>query len=113
MGSEQNTAHSTTNKPMKNFSSPVSFKLDEESFLPWKQQAMAAIMGHKLKKFQKKGSAPRKYATEQDEVADLATEEYPAWKQQHQLLMTWLLASINQWAMEDSTMDEMLELWFT
>ena len=33
------------------FSNPVAIKLDEENYLPWKQQAEATIEGHDLVKF--------------------------------------------------------------
>lgn len=94
MGTEGNSP--TTMKPLHTFSNPVSFKLDVENFLTWRQQAMSAIKGHKLKDYLKKEKVPKRFASEEDRLADKETEEYEHWEQQDQLLVTWLLASMSE-----------------
>ena len=37
-------------QPQK-FSNPLSFKLKDDNYLPWTQEALAIIKGHKLQEF--------------------------------------------------------------
>ena len=45
----------------KTFTSPVSFKLDEDNFMPWKHQALACIKANKLKDHLNKKKIPTRY----------------------------------------------------
>lgn len=49
------------------FSNPISFKLDEENFCPWKHQALATIKAHKLQKHLDKTKILKKFLTEADD----------------------------------------------
>ena len=46
----------------KMLSNPISFKLDEENYLPWKQQALATIKSHKLHNYLSKDMVTRRYS---------------------------------------------------
>ena len=77
------------------FSNPVSIKLDEENYLPWKQQAEATIEGFDLMKFITGEDIPRKYAFATYQENGVVTAEYRNWKKQDALVKSWLLASMN------------------
>ena len=62
------------------FSNPVSIKLDEENYLPWKQQAEATIEGFDLMKFITGEDIPCKYASTTDQENGVVTAEYRNWK---------------------------------
>lgn len=75
---------------------PVSIKLTDENYLPWKQQAMATIKGYKLQQFLLGAHViPSRFLTPADEVAGKLNEEFLTWEQQDQLLLSWLLASMS------------------
>lgn len=75
----------------------VSIKLAEDNFLPWRQQALATIRGHKLHKFLLGSSVvPPKFSSPADATADNISEAFLAWEQQDQLLLSWLLASMSE-----------------
>ena len=80
----------------QNFSNPVSFKLKDDNYLPWKQEAMATIKGHKLQKFLIKAQMPKKFLSEEDELTGNISSAFLDWEQQDSLLLSWLLASLNE-----------------
>lgn len=86
---------SSSNFTPKTFTSPVSFKLDEENYMPWKHQALACIKSNKLKDHLNKRKVPTKYASKEDQVAENESQEYLNWEQQDQHLVAWLLASMD------------------
>ena len=51
---------------VQTFSNPVLIKLDEDNYLPWKQQAEAKIEGFDLVKFITSEDIPCKYASTTD-----------------------------------------------
>ena len=53
--------------------SPVSFKLDEDNFMPWKHQALPCIKANKLKDHLIKKKIPERYASEVDQSAEIET----------------------------------------
>ena len=62
------------------FSNPVAIKLDEENYLPWKQQAEATIEGYDLMKYIAGESIPRKFASGEDQENGVVSAEYQNWK---------------------------------
>ena len=91
---QQAQASMATFTPMT-FTSPVSFKRDEDNFIPWKHQALACIKANKLKDHLNKKKVPVRFASEEDQVAEVETQEYLNWEQQDQHLVAWLLASMD------------------
>ena len=80
---------------VQTFSNPISIKLDEDNYLPWKQQAEATIEGFDLVKFITGEDIPRKYASTTDQENGIVTAYYRNWKKQDALVKSWLLASMS------------------
>lgn len=75
---------------------PVSIKLADDNYLPWRQQAMATIRGYKLQGFISGAPViPPKFLSAADEASGTLNEAFLQWDQQDQLLMSWLLASMS------------------
>lgn len=74
----------------------VSIKLSDDNYLPWKQQALAIIRGYKLQKFLLGAHAsPTRFSSPANEAQGNLTEEFLAWEQQDQFLLSWILASMS------------------
>ena len=86
---------SSTQFVAQTFSNPVAIKLDEENYLPWKQQAEATIEGHDLVKFITGEDIPQKFSSISDQETGVVSVEYRNWKKQDALLKSWLLASMS------------------
>lgn len=57
-------------------SNPIAIKMDENNFLPWKQQALFTIEGRKLQKhISKNGGKPKMYLNEEDERRGKISDE--------------------------------------
>lgn len=79
------------------FHYPISVKLDEKNYLVWRQQVLAAIYCHELKKFIEESSErPQRYANVEDELAGKVSSEFISWNRQDQLLLSWLLLSMSE-----------------
>lgn len=79
------------------FPNPVAIRLNEEKLLPWKQQAVFSIRGHKLlKHIQESGGKPTLYLNEEDQDNGKVNEEYTNWEQEDQLLASWLQSSTSE-----------------
>ena len=91
----QQQSSSSAQIQVQNFSNPVAMKLDEEHYLPWKQQAKATIEGHDLVKFITGEEIPQKFATAEDQDNGLVSVAYQQWKKQDSLLKSWLLSSMS------------------
>ena len=72
------TSHTST--PMsssmfnpKTFTNPVSFKLNEDNFMPWKHQALACIKANKMKDHLNKKKIPERYASKAYQSAEIET----------------------------------------
>ena len=92
-------AFSTVSSPAytpEKFSNPVSYKLSDDNFLLWQQEALAAIKGHKLQMHLQKDHIPAMYASVGDAEAGKVTTEFANWEQQDNLLLSWLLASLGE-----------------
>jgi len=76
------------------FNTPTSLKLDDDNFLLLRQQVLATIRGLKLLKFLNGQSLPPKYKTPEDAHANTINQNFLNYKQQDQLLVSWLLASM-------------------
>lgn len=74
---------------------PVSVKLAEDNFLPWKQQTLATIRGHNLLNFLTPTAVPSQYLSENDKSQGNINAAYTAWEQKDQLLLSWLLSSMS------------------
>ena len=70
-------------------------KLDEENYLPWKQQAEATIEGYDLMKFITGEEIPRKFTSTEDQENGVVSAAYQQWKKQDSLLKSWLLSSMS------------------
>lgn len=56
---------------------PVSIKLADDNFLPWKQQAMATIKGYKLQRFLLGAHViPSRFLSAADELHGVFNEEF-------------------------------------
>ena len=75
------------------FSNPVAIKLDEENYLPCKQQPEATIEGFDMMKFITGEDIPGKYASTTNQENGVTTVEYRNWKKQDALVKSWLLDS--------------------
>ena len=80
----------------KTFSNPVSFKLNDENFAPWRHQALAAIKAHKLQKHLEKDKVPKRFLSAADEEAGTESQEFSEWEQQDHHLVACLLSSMNE-----------------
>ena len=80
---------------VQNFTNPVAMKLDEENYLPWKQQARATIEGYNLMKFITGEEIPQKFASAEDQENGVVSAAYQQWKKQDSLLKSWLLSSMS------------------
>ena len=61
---------------VQTFSSPIAIKLDEENYLPWKQQAEATIEGHDLLNHITGKGILKKHMSEDDQENDAVSVEY-------------------------------------
>ena len=78
------------------FNHPLQLKLDDTNFLLWEQQALAAIYGHRLEKFLDWNTPiPSPFSSPDDELHQIHSEDYLLWRQQDQLLVSWLLGSFS------------------
>ena len=91
-----NGTHGGAAAQPQHFSNPVSFKLKDDNYLPWKQEALATIKGYKLQKFLIKEQIPKKFLSEEDELIGNISSAFLDWEQQDSLLLSWLLASLNE-----------------
>lgn len=78
------------------FKNVLSVKLNNENYLLWKQQVMAAIRGHNLLHFLEESSRPPRHLSRNGEVSGDVNIEYLEWEQQDQLLVSWLLSSMSE-----------------
>ncbi|KAF7835472.1 Retrovirus-related Pol polyprotein from transposon TNT 1-94 [Senna tora] len=75
---------------------PISVKLDDANYFPWKQQAMATIKGYKLQRYFLGAHAiPKKFNSTEDEASGKINEDFLSWEQQDQLLLSWILSSVS------------------
>ena len=78
------------------FSNPIALTLDEENYLPWRQQAKATIKGHNLLNHIIGEGIPRKFASKVDQENGTISANYQCWKKQDALMKSWLLASMSK-----------------
>lgn len=78
------------------FKNVLSVKLNNENYILWKQQVMAAIRGHNLLHFLEESSRPPRHLSRNGEVSGDVNTEYLEWEQQDQLLVSWLLSSMSE-----------------
>ena len=72
----QDSHRSVSQSMVQSFSNPVAMKLDEENYLPWKQQAEATIEGHdSLNHITGKGIS-KKFSTNEDQENEVTNLEY-------------------------------------
>ena len=92
---ESSTASSPAFVPEK-FLVPISYKLTDENFLLWKQEALASIKGHRLQSHLRKEQIPEMYLTDEDAIAGNHNPDFCDWEQQDNILLAWLLASLSE-----------------
>ena len=74
VNSSLTAVNSLTQFTPKTFSNLISFKLDEEDFLPWKKQASAAIRLNKLQDHLKKEKMPQRFKSKEDKESEIESE---------------------------------------
>ena len=81
------------------FSIPISFKLVDDNFLVWQQEAIATIKGHRLQSHLRKDLLPLMYLEDTDEVSSNPKRnlEFENREQQDNVLLSWLLASLSEY----------------
>ena len=81
------------------FSIPISFKLVDDNFLLWQQEAIAAIKDHRLQSHLRKDLLSPMYLKDTDEVSSnpKPNPEFENWEQQDNVLLSWLLASLSEY----------------
>nr|KYP45672.1 hypothetical protein KK1_032786 [Cajanus cajan] len=82
--------------PSLTFAHTISEKLDTKNYLLWCQQAEPVIKGHRLHHFLVNPQIPPKFLTVSDRDENRVSEEYLAWEQQDQLLLSWLQSSMSK-----------------
>lgn len=84
------------NSSIVSFSHNISLRLDKNNFLLWKQQILTTIHGYGLEKHLAEDQIPLMFKNGQDEAARVLNSKFVNWRRQHQLLMSWLLASMTK-----------------
>ena len=72
----QGVHHNVPQLVVQSFSNPVAMKLDEENYLPWKQQAEATIEGHDLLNHITGKGILKKFATTEDQENEIVNPDY-------------------------------------
>ena len=87
-----------TNPTTLNFTVPI--KLDRQNYLMWKSQVLPSIHGNELEGFiNSTKPCPNKFlvvAVDDQTVEVTVNPEYALWKKHDQLLLSWLLSSMNE-----------------
>ena len=78
------------------FSNHVSIRLTDENYLLWQQEAIATIKGYKRQNHLDKSLIPRMYDSKEYALEGNLSSEFSNWKQQDNLLLSWLLASLSE-----------------
>ena len=91
---ESSTATSMVFQPKK-FLILISYKLNDDNFLLWKQEALATIIGHHLQSHLCKDHIPKMHLSNSDALVDKYNPEFSDWEHQDNILLTWLLASLS------------------
>jgi len=86
----QNNSFITSSFP--NF---ISHKLDDLTFLLWRQQVEPIIKSHRLQRFVANPQIPLQFLTEADHTVGIKNPAYEAWEQQDQVLLTWLQSMLS------------------
>ena len=85
--SSQTTQQSSSSQVLiHNFLNLVAIKLDEEKYMPRKQQAEATIEGYELMKFITGDDIPWKFASAEDQENGVVSATYQQWKKQDSFL---------------------------
>ena len=87
---------SSTRSGPVSFTHALSIKLNQDNFLLWSHQVLAAIKGHKLLHFIKSSVKPLQYLSDADKQSGILNPEYLDYEQQDQLLLSWLLSSMSE-----------------
>ena len=83
--------------PPHTFSNLVSFKLPDDNFLLWQQEALATIKGHNLQHHLRKDAIPQMYSSTADADSSKVSVEFAQWERQDNHLLSWLLALLSVW----------------
>ena len=79
------------------FSQPIVIKLDDKNYFLWRRQVLATVKGHNLLHYiDRTAKVPQQFALLEDALVDRVSEEFLLWKQQDQLLLPWLMASMSE-----------------
>jgi len=77
------------------FTIPITLKLSYDNFLPCKQQVLATFKGFKLLHFLDTARAPPCFLSATDVSSNMASVAYVNFEQQDQLIVAWLLSSMD------------------
>ena len=103
---------SSTRSGPVSFTHALSIKLNQDNFLLWSHQVLAAIKGHKLLHFIKSSVKPLQYLSDADKQNGIMNPEYLDYEQQDQLLLSWLLSSMSENLLTRMIgCDESLKVW--
>ena len=92
----EKSSSSSTKNSLVSFTNTLSVKLDNNNFLLWQRQALAAIRGYNLQHFVfESTSKPTKFLYERSKEVGNVNPEFLLWKQQDQLLTSWLFSSMS------------------
>ena len=84
----------TPSTTVHHFNTPISFKLNDDNFLVWKQQVLATLRGLELTHFLYGSVVPSEFLPTQNN-STLENPEHCSYKKLDQLLVAWLLASMS------------------
>ena len=78
---------------------PISFKLTDDNFLLWQQEAIATIKAHRLQSHLRKDLIPPIHLDGTDDVTGKPkpSPEFENWEQQDNVLLSWLLTSLSEY----------------
>ncbi|KAF7844886.1 Retrovirus-related Pol polyprotein from transposon TNT 1-94 [Senna tora] len=86
-----------TSSQSQSLTQTIAAKLDDNNFLTWKMQVMAAVKGYDLKNYLTGGKhIPKRFLSDADEAEETENPEFLKWEKQDQVLMYWLLNSMTE-----------------
>ena len=77
------------------FPHSIAHKLDDLTFLLWRQQVEPVIKSHCLQCFVVNPQIPLRFLSEEDHEAGIESPVYEVWHQQDQVLLTWLQSTLS------------------
>src|ERR1044072_7540807 len=73
----------------------IAEKLTDKNFLLWKQQVEPVIIAHRLHPFLVHPQIPAKYASDEERLSGIVSEEFRSWEQKDAFLRSWLQSTLS------------------